>query len=179
MSSRPWLPGAAEGEAEVPAALSAQLCSYLTIIMVFICHLREENPAVCKQGICSTGCFCLALSIVLHNTVCGSYAAHPGGFAVVLATVDPRATRDREQVPPLSDFVFTKTAAVSHRITVTHQTSYYVQLKSARKDVTHRHTYAPLPSDPGTLELRMQKVFSQWKKMTDSCTSCTARIFCY
>lgn len=29
MSSRPWLPGAAEGEAEVPAALSAQLCSHL------------------------------------------------------------------------------------------------------------------------------------------------------
>lgn len=105
VSSRPWLPGAAEGEAEVPAALSAQLCSYLTIIMVFICHLREENPAVCKQGICSTGCFCLALSIVLHNTVCGSYAAHPGGFAVVLATVDPRATRDREQVPPLSELL--------------------------------------------------------------------------
>lgn len=39
-----------------------------TIMMVLIFHLREENPAMCKQGICSTGCLCLALSIVLHNT---------------------------------------------------------------------------------------------------------------
>lgn len=35
----------------------------------------------------------------------GSYAAHPGGFAAVLATVDPSATRDREQVPPLSELL--------------------------------------------------------------------------
>lgn len=104
VSSRLWLPGAAEGEAEVPAALSAQLCSHLHHYDgAYLSPQRGKPSHVQARHLL----YRLPLLGTKHRAAqhWGSYAAHPGGFAAVLATVDPSATRDREQVPPLSELL--------------------------------------------------------------------------
>lgn len=105
VSRRPWLPGAAEGEAEVPAALSAQLCSHLCqndaaylsplrgkLSHVQAWHLLGRLPLLGTKHRAAQLCLRVLCSLSLR--LCSN-----------AATVGTSATRDREQAPLTSELL--------------------------------------------------------------------------